>query len=84
MVSKCANPACSAPFLYLHQGRLFRFEARSQSNEIGEMTSGLHRKVEFVWLCQECSGKFTVIADATKSKCVVAPQRRALGAAAGR
>ena len=24
MLSKCANPACSAHFLYLHEGRVFR------------------------------------------------------------
>jgi len=26
MIGKCANPACSTPFRYLHEGRLFRFE----------------------------------------------------------
>jgi hypothetical protein len=26
MVSKCANPDCSAVFRYFHQGKLFRIE----------------------------------------------------------
>jgi hypothetical protein len=26
MLSKCANPACSANFRYLHEGRLFHVE----------------------------------------------------------
>ncbi len=26
MLSKCANPGCPAPFLYLRQGKLFRVE----------------------------------------------------------
>jgi len=30
MISKCANPACSARFLYLHEGKLFRFEREAK------------------------------------------------------
>ncbi len=26
MLSKCANPGCPAPFLYLHEGKLFRMD----------------------------------------------------------
>ena len=36
MLSKCANPGCSASFLYLHQGKLFRLE----TNGNGEFQEG--------------------------------------------
>jgi hypothetical protein len=31
MLAKCANPACSATFHYLHEGKLFPVELRSDS-----------------------------------------------------
>jgi hypothetical protein len=52
MLSKCANPGCPAPFLYLHQGRLFRFDFGSDS-PAGQ--SG--RNLEFFWLCDQCATK---------------------------
>ena len=30
MLSKCANPGCPAPFLYLHEGKLFRLDTGSE------------------------------------------------------
>ena len=33
MVSKCANPACSATFRYLHDGTLFHLAVESASPE---------------------------------------------------
>ena len=59
MVSKCANPACNAPFLYFHEGKLFR----------RENSAGLHgangskkpvRRVELFWLCSDCAEKMTL------------------------
>ena len=63
MLSKCANPGCPAPFLYLHQGRLFRFDIGSDSRA-GQ--SKLHtaqqtaRNLEFFWLCDQCASKLTL------------------------
>ena len=58
MLSKCANPGCPAPFLYLHQGKLFRFETE------GDVPAGASpktaRNLEFFWLCDECSATLTV------------------------
>ena len=31
MVSKCANPACSAQLHYLHEGKIFRFDIEAAS-----------------------------------------------------
>jgi hypothetical protein len=32
MISKCANPACTAHFLYLHEGKLFRVFRNSEDS----------------------------------------------------
>ena len=33
MISKCANPGCSTRFLYLHSGKLFRFEREPREDK---------------------------------------------------
>jgi hypothetical protein len=67
MISKCANPTCSARFLYLHEGKLFRFE-RDANNDT-ELLLGFdptlqHKHspgVEFFWLCRNCAARMTLI-----------------------
>jgi hypothetical protein len=66
MISKCANPACSARFLYLHQGKLFRFEREAQNGD--ELLLGFDPAVlkhsnaaDFFWLCEKCSASMTLI-----------------------
>jgi hypothetical protein len=61
MLSKCANPACSTPFQYLREGKLFQIEMDSPPRD------GIHlvakrpaRKVEFFWLCGRCSSQMTL------------------------
>ena len=44
MVSKCANPNCSAEFMYFGDGRLFEFESTSS-----------RATRDFHWLCKECA-----------------------------
>lgn len=68
MVSKCANPECSAPFLYFHRGKLFRIDTegrpdrrRNMGNE-NKSGRGL-RRIEFYWLCDDCAGKMTLAFD---------------------
>ena len=46
MVSRCANPECQAPFLYLREGRLFATQ---------RMLHDSHENVEYFWLCGYCS-----------------------------
>lgn len=65
MISKCANPACSARFLYLHAGTLFRFEreAIEDKEPLLGFDPALHRHstgVEFFWLCENCSATLTL------------------------
>jgi hypothetical protein len=68
MVSKCANPNCSAPFRYLHTGKLFRADKISgvdRSAAIGANESQkkpLHRLV-FYWLCDNCAATMTLMFD---------------------
>ena len=66
MISKCANPACAARFLYLHEGKLYRFEPDAQND--GELLMGFDptirkhsRGVQFFWLCETCAASMTLI-----------------------
>jgi len=60
MLAKCANPACSNHFLYLHQGKLFRLDreeivaADPDFREHGP-------QLEFFWLCDHCAADMTVV-----------------------
>ena len=78
MVSKCANPACSTPFHYLREGKIFRVEVEITppvtSEETIELTDGSKvpfliatrkagRKVEHFWLCGPCSQTMNLLFD---------------------
>ena len=65
MVSKCANPSCSMPFLYLSEGTLFRLDSGgaaatgpSFDHEAG--MSHRDRHIEFFWLCNDCAARLTL------------------------
>lgn len=66
MLSKCANPNCSAPFLYLRSGKLFRWDgiemthhdSKAPAASVAKKTA---RKVEFFWLCGNCAPHMTVV-----------------------
>ena len=90
MVSKCANPGCSAPFLYMRQGRLFRIETFSQQGRnLGpsfgtDPTLGsLSRRLEFFWLCDDCAPLMTVSFEPGRGVVVVKAQAQARAALAG-
>lgn len=84
MISKCANPACSAHFLYLHEGRVFRVlrEARDMREAQMGVDPNLkkHPQVEFYWLCDRCAVTMTVRVRKDASV-IVEPRRAALRAA---
>ena len=54
MLSKCSNPFCSAPFLHLRDGELFRLEAdpKRRASRLG--------RLEYFWLCGGCSSKMSL------------------------
>lgn len=56
MVSKCANPACAAPFRYLHEGRIFSIRA-----DMPHRHDGADPRVERYWLCSTCADKMTLV-----------------------
>ena len=62
MLSKCANPGCTATFLYLHQGKLFRLNVAhdipASSTVSPKIKTGF--RVEFFWLCTQCASELTV------------------------
>src|SRR3954464_15169070 len=70
MVSKCANPACSTPFHYLREGKIFKLEVEvtpsANAEDAFEFSDGGQipflvtsrkpvRKLEHFWLCGPCS-----------------------------
>ncbi len=61
MLSKCANPGCSNRFLYLHQGKVFLFDAESMADSVflPELKKPA-RRLEHFWLCKDCASKMTL------------------------
>lgn len=52
MLSKCANPECSTPFVYLRDGKVFRVEKRARPVSVSRAKPPL--SVEHFWLCGQC------------------------------
>ncbi len=75
MVSKCANPACSATFRYLHEGILFHIAFETAAARAAEdRATPAHERF---WLCGECSRKMTVVPTPTGILVVPLQQRSA-------
>jgi hypothetical protein len=64
MLAKCANPSCSASWLNLGEGRIFRLEAEPETNPTlaspPSFDVGHPGKTEFFWLCSGWSKKVTL------------------------
>lgn len=54
MLDKCANPSCSASFLHLADGRLYRLETETH------FPSPNATDTEYFWLCSPCAGGMTL------------------------
>jgi hypothetical protein len=83
MLSKCANPACSTPLIYLREGKIFMLEATAPSptDTAGRKPPSKVRQIEHFWLCGKCAARMTLVHD--KSKGVqVRPKPRAMAQAA--
>jgi hypothetical protein len=65
MLAKCCNPACSATFHYLHEGKLFPIELRSDSAIVASGTElrGTLLHSQCFWLCSSCSRVMTIEPD---------------------
>jgi len=61
MLSKCANPSCSATFRYLGEGRIFTLVPGSESPLLhGVWDHASESIVERYWLCNVCAQTMTV------------------------
>lgn len=64
MLSKCANPACTRPFHYLRDGKLFQIDTSlNRPQSVGPQLvaePGQPHRVEFFWLCAGCSSTMTL------------------------
>ena len=74
MLSKCANPSCTASFLYFHQGKLFRMETEMLAHDPRQaaVAAKIERRTEFFWLCDRCASEMTVEYD-SKGNVLVKP-----------
>ncbi len=65
MLSKCANPSCSTPLVYLREGKIFMMETPARAVEetpIQELPKAPSR-IEHFWLCGPCSAQMTLAYD---------------------
>ena len=83
MLSKCANPACSTPLIYLREGKIFMLEHgfQPQVRPEGPMLVKPGARVEHFWLCGPCSTQLTIVGD-PQSGISVIPKSRARRAVA--
>ena len=66
MLSKCANPNCSATFRFLSEGKLYRIDSKAASVRRGARTEsnpGRPRIDEYFWLCSSCCLDMTIRID---------------------
>jgi hypothetical protein len=71
MVSKCANPACSEKFLYLHQGKIFQLTPTPEVEAVG---GGFPPSLyERFWLCDKCCKEMTLVWGGTAAKLMPLP-----------
>jgi hypothetical protein len=66
MLSKCANPSCSTPLVYLREGKIFRMESapgRQPANNADQTGQASAARVEHFWLCGPCSARLTLVSD---------------------
>lgn len=60
MIEKCANPACSALFRRLRDGRVFVVEVGDPSRS-GRYPQ--NRKLRYCWLCNACCRTMSVVSE---------------------
>ena len=69
MVSKCANPKCTARMKYLHEGRLFVVQTRSSlrywRGDSDSFSAPPGKQIEYFWLCHSCADQMKVTTEGT-------------------
>lgn len=66
MLTKCANPRCSAEFYSLRHGRLFVFDAQPPRTQTvaAHVLSRQPERLEYFWLCEGCCKSMQITLDA--------------------
>ena len=82
MLHKCANSSCSKQFRRVSDGKLFQVETDYFENglctEADVSTSKPRRRVEYFWLCGECSTFLSLSFDKTHGVITVSATGNAL------
>jgi hypothetical protein len=67
MLSKCANPACSTPFRYLSEGKLYLIDSKAASvrhdSQATLKYAGKPCTYAYLWLCSSCCRDMTIQID---------------------
>jgi len=84
MVSKCANPECSAPFRYFRQGKVFEIRYDSSHFHVTAETGSRKnsKEIEHYWLCPKCALKMTIAVNRKREILVMPLALKVRGAAA--
>ena len=77
MLSKCANPLCSAPFLTLRKGRLVVLHLRQPVLKETFAEADI-KDFEPFWLCENCCDRFTLLVKPGR-ECVCIPRPPSTG-----
>lgn len=84
MLSKCANPSCSTPLVYLREGKIFTMEyasGRQPTKNVDHTGRASPARVEHFWLCGPCSARLTLVYDRKQGVLVRPKPERAAKAA---
>lgn len=82
MLSKCANPQCTAPFHYLHEGKVFEVLSRRSADPQDGTAKKKPASVEHFWLCSSCAKTMTLAVDRERRVSLIPLTRTARSAAA--
>lgn len=84
MLTKCANPSCSTPLVYLREGKIFMMEHPPGSQPVSATDQRKQVspwRVEHFWLCGPCSAEMTVVYDRESGVLVLPKGNKAAKAA---
>ena len=80
MTANCANPACKAPFRYFRSGTIYLLDQRDRATT-RLRTLNTRDRIEYFWLCGECSRTLRLVLDQQGSAALEAVSRTTTQAA---
>jgi len=77
MLSKCANPSCSTPLIYLREGKIFSVKSDGDALTTPErpFLAKPAGQVEHFWLCGPCCSQFTLVYTKSRGVSVVPKEK---------